>query len=173
MIEAVCLVAADDPSITFDIFGEWQGELIASLMEKVPAAMRHRIVFRGAARDITTCLAGRSLYLHCARGESFGVAVIEAMMAGVVPLVSEWTGAREVVSEVSPDLIAPLDARAIGDRIAWYFGLSSEERRRLSRLGRRAAAAYNESDAVARYRAVFVRMCEDLGVLASEGSQPS
>jgi glycosyltransferase involved in cell wall biosynthesis len=169
MIEAVTIAADIDLEIELDILGEWDDAIVDSLMASIPAAMRRRIRFRGSVERIAQSLQEASLYLHCARGESFGVAVLEAMSAGVVPLVSDWTGARQAVAEVCDRLIAPLDAEEIARRISWYFALDAEERQRLSERSRTAARAYTEEAAAAHYKTTFNRICEDLGVAGAEG----
>lgn len=164
MLDAVGIAATRDPAIVFEIVGAWSPETIADLMKTVTPAMQGRIVFRGVVSDIGSALSGAALYLHCSRGDAFPISTIEAMTAGVVPIVSEWTGTRELASDVSPDLVVRLEAAAIADRINWYFDLEPEERRRLSDASRRAAARYTEPAAVEHYRATFAAMCDDLGV---------
>jgi hypothetical protein len=86
------------------------------------------------------------------------------MSAGLVPLVSESTGTRQLVRDVSDRLIAPLDAGQIAERISWYFGLPTDARKRLSEWSRTAAQPYTEEAATARYQATFAAMCRDLGL---------
>jgi glycosyltransferase involved in cell wall biosynthesis len=165
MVDAVAIAAGSDPAIEFDILGEWDEEIVAAMTARVPAAIRPRIHFRGRVDGIADWLRRASLYLHSARGDAFPTATIEAMSAGVSPLVSEWTGTKQVVAEVSDRLIAPLDAASIADRIAWYFALDAEERRELSRRSRAAAGPYTEQAAAAHYQATFARIYEDLGLV--------
>jgi len=171
MIDAVAGAAGSDPAIEFDILGAWDEEIVAALTARVAPALRPRIRFRGPVDGIVDWLRRTSLYLHCARGDAFPTATIEAMSAGVSPLVSEWTGTKQLVAEVSDRLIAPLDAAEIATRISWYFALDAEERLRLSRRSRAAARPYTEQAAGAHYQATFARICEDLGV--GQGLTPS
>jgi glycosyltransferase involved in cell wall biosynthesis len=168
MIDAVSLAWDSDPSIEFDILGEWDEGIVTEMTARVPPEARSRICFRGRADRIDPWLRRASLYMHCARGDAFPTATNEAMAAGVVPLVSEWTGTRQIVHDVCDHLIVPLDAAAIAERISWYFALDDEERRRLSRLSRSAVRGYTEQAAIAHYRATFERMCEDLDLGGAE-----
>jgi glycosyltransferase involved in cell wall biosynthesis len=168
MIDAFAIAAESDPTIEFDILGEWDDETLDSLTAALPPETRSRIHFRGEVEGIAeyaTWLRRGSLYLHCGRGDAFPTATIEAMAAGLVPLVSEWTGTRQIVAEVTDRLVAPLDAAEIATRISWYFALSHEQRRRLSRLSRAAAQGYTEQAATAHYQETFTRICEDLGLV--------
>lgn len=154
MIEAVVLARGRDSEIEFEIIGDWSEEIVERLIGACRPRAEEGIRFRGhvAASD---ALKGAALCLHCARGDAFPTATIEAMAAGVVTLVSEWTGTRQIVSEVSNQLIAPLDAKAIAERISWYFGLEKLERRCLSERSRAAARRYTEEAALHRYRGIF------------------
>lgn len=86
----------------------------------------------GPVDDIAPYLAEASVLIHPGRGEAFGIVVIEAMLAGIVPFVSEWTGAAEVASKASPDLVVPLQVEEFAKRIASLWYANSEQRKRLS-----------------------------------------
>jgi glycosyltransferase involved in cell wall biosynthesis len=164
MIDAVAIASGSDPELEFDILGEWDAEIVDSLAARIPPAARARIRFRGPVDDIAGWFQRSSLYLHTARGDAFPTATIEAMSAGLVPIVSEWTGTWQVVNEVSDRLIAPLDASEIAERISWYFALDPATRHELSARSRSAAAEYTEETATGHYQETFGRICEDLGV---------
>lgn len=46
-----------------------------------------------------------SIYLHPARDEAFGVSIMEACAAGLIPIVSKNCGAAEILKIVSPELV--------------------------------------------------------------------
>jgi glycosyltransferase involved in cell wall biosynthesis len=165
MVEAVLIAIESDPEIEFDILGEWDPELVNELTSKLPPRSRDRIHFRGKVDQIAEWFGRASLCLHTARGDAFPTSTVEAMSAGVVPLVSEWTGTRQIVSEISDRLIAPLDVAEIAERISWYFGLDRETREQLSARSRAAASPYTEEAATAHYQATFAALCRDLGIV--------
>jgi glycosyltransferase involved in cell wall biosynthesis len=165
MIEAVSIAAESDPEIEFDILGDWDPEVVNAVTAAIPPAVRGRIHFRGSVEGIAEWFSRASLYLHCSRGDAFPTATIEAMSAGLVPLVSEFTGTRPIVANVSDQLIAPLDPAVIAERITWYFGLDTKIRRQLSDRSRSAATPYTEEAATAHYQATFMALCEDLGLV--------
>jgi len=53
-----------------------------------------------------------SLFLHLSRFDPYPVSVLEGMAAGLVPVVSEMTGTRELLEPIDPGLVArtPSDA---------------------------------------------------------------
>jgi glycosyltransferase involved in cell wall biosynthesis len=164
MTQAVARVCARDPEVTFEIVGEWDRSIAARVIEACPPAARGNIHFRGRVDDVVGVLAGAGLYLHCARGDAFPTATIEAMAAGVVPIVSEWTGTKQLVANISDRLISPLDAGEIASRILWFLGQDADERRELSSLARAAAAPYTAEAAMEHYKNTFDTMCQELGV---------
>ena len=164
MVAAVALAATDDDEIEFDIVGEWEPATVEMLTAGLAQGVRRRIHFLGPVDDVADVFRRASLYLHCARGDAFPVATMEAMKSGVVPLVSAWTGTRQIVSDVSERLIAPLDASEIAQRITWYFALDAAERLRLSQASREAVAAYSEQAATLNYVTTFNLICDQMGV---------
>ena len=167
MVDAVGRAAVRDPELEFDILGAWDDDIIERCMAPVAEDVRERIHFRGQVDGVADWLAEASLYLHCTRGDAFPTATVEAMTAGVVPIISEWTGTRQIVGEVDDRLIVELDAGAIADRIEWYFQLPAEERTRLSAKGRTAVAGYTEESAREHYSTTFDQVCDDLGITRS------
>jgi glycosyltransferase involved in cell wall biosynthesis len=171
MTEAFAIAYAADSALEFDVVGDWDRQTIASLLKRIPNSAADRIHFRGAVHDIAAyaeLFREASLYLHCTRGDCFPGAPIEAMFAGLVPLISEWTGTRQIVTQISDRLVAPLDAREIARRILWYFALDPGERQRLSRLSQEAVAPYNQEAASVHYAATLDRICADLGLAQSK-----
>jgi glycosyltransferase involved in cell wall biosynthesis len=164
MVDAVAAALQRDSAIEFDVLGKWDQDVIDACLARVPEEARGHIHFRGEVRDIGESLERASLYLQCTRGDAFPTATLEAMTAGLVPIISEWTGTRQIVREVDPQLIVPLDPAEIAARIEWYFGLDPERRRELSRGCREAVAGYTQEAAIDHYQATFATICRDLGV---------
>ena len=63
------------------------------------------VEFAGYQKDPRNFLLQGSIYINLARIEPAGIAVIEAMCAGLVPIITENVGFKEVVMKVSGDLI--------------------------------------------------------------------
>jgi glycosyltransferase involved in cell wall biosynthesis len=139
------------PDLLLEVVGEWDEAEARRLLERHPAAAG-RTTFAGDLPDICPSLERAALYVHLARGEAFGISVLEAMMAGVPAIVSEWTGASEAVERAGTEWVVPLDPEQAAARIVCYFGMSGAERSRLSGLSRTAAGAYTEERAFARFR---------------------
>lgn len=133
------------------IVGRWNEEYIG-IQRQALGEMSDRVQFLGHQSDLTKVLSESALYVHLARGEAFGISILEAMLAGVPALVSEWTGAREAVEQVDRRLVVPPCPKAAADRIRWYFSLSSSEKMRLSARSREVAATFTEQRAELEFR---------------------
>jgi len=84
-----------------------------------------------------------SVYLHPARFEAFGSSVIEAMAAGLIPIVTEMTGAKDLVKKVDSSLIVPVDVDAIGAKIVEVLSMDIEEKEALSRRAKQVAGEWS------------------------------
>ena len=121
----------------------------------VNTSLTNNIEFVGEDYDLSSHFAQSSLYVHPARGEAFGISIVEAMACGVPTLVSEWTGAKEVVAQVDEKLILPLSAQSFYEGIVTYFSKSIEEKRILSRKSREISKNYTQELAIENLKKIF------------------
>lgn len=85
-----------------------------------------------------------SIYLHPARFDAFPASVVEAMAAGLIPIVTEMTGSRDIVKELDPNLIVPVDVNAIASKVIKILSLDVKEKKRLSERARRIVRTYSK-----------------------------
>jgi len=114
-------------------------ERAALLAQSAAAGLEDRIHFPGAVPDMQPLLAQASLFVHPSHYESFGIAVFEAMRAGVPVLCGPLAGVAamlggsgEVVAFDKPDDVASTLRALIGD---------PARRARMGAAGQAAAAA--------------------------------
>jgi glycosyltransferase involved in cell wall biosynthesis len=157
MLEAFNRIKKLFPSVTFTVVGDYDAKLMKKLMQEHCFQFTKDVILVGERYNTWDYLNKASLYLHSARGEAWGISVTEAMAAGVVPIVSDWTGAKEAVSKVQPELVVPLDLDLITEKIKWYFGLSLEMKQELSIKCKEVAKSYLEADAIKNFKTVFYR----------------
>ncbi|HEX2188298.1 MAG TPA: glycosyltransferase family 4 protein [Longimicrobiaceae bacterium] len=89
------------------------------LMEQIAQhPCRDRIVVRGFAPDVHRYLQAADLYVLPSTSEGMSNALLEAMAAGLVPIVSRTSGSEDVVQDgVSGFLFEPRDAEALLERL--------------------------------------------------------
>jgi|GEM_PF-2277747 len=92
------------------------------------------------------------IYLHPARFEAFGSSVVEAMAAGLIPIVTEMTGSKDLVKRVDPSLIVPLDVDAISMKIVKVLSMDIREKEVLSRRAKKVAEEWS-----AKTKKIFIR----------------
>jgi glycosyltransferase involved in cell wall biosynthesis len=116
--------------------------------------------------DIYSVLPQASLYLHLARGEAWGVAILEAMAAGLPAIVSEWTGAAEAVEQVWPEGVVPLSVEKATEAVVRYFSLTETEKRALSeKSATLIREKYRLSQAIAGFQSAFAEALKVVGLL--------
>lgn len=85
-------------------------------------------------------------FLHPARYDAGGTAVIEAMAAGLIPIVSSKTGNKDIVKEIDHSLVIDsLDYKDYAKKIWELDGLDKKELKELSRKCKQVAKYYNEN----------------------------
>jgi glycosyltransferase involved in cell wall biosynthesis len=144
------------------VVGQWQEEEIQRLLRLYPKAP---VQFLGAMQDVTQVVKEANLYLHLGRGEAWGLAVLEAMAMGVPAIVSEYTGAAEVVEQVWTEGVVPLSADLAAEAVLRYFSLSEAERRALSEKGQTLIREkYRLSQAIETFQAAFSEALKVVGL---------
>ena len=104
--------------------------------------------------------------MHLARGEGWGVAILEAMAAGIPAIVSEWTGAAEAVEQVWPEGVVPLSVEKATEAVVRYFSLTETEKRALSeKSATLIREKYRLSQAIAGFQSAFAEALKVVGLL--------
>jgi L-malate glycosyltransferase len=97
----------------------------------------HRVSALGSRRDIARLLAASDLFVFPSTGEAFGIAVIEAMAAGLPVITTRVDGLDEVVRHGQDGLLVPpADAGALTAAVVQLF----EDARLRAALAREARA---------------------------------
>ncbi len=158
MFEAFKIAKKQLPQLSWIIVGDWDEEI-----KRVYSKDLEGVEWIGPTSSLKDVLEKATLYIHCSRGDASPNTVVEAMIASVPPLISQWTGNRKSVREVDERLIVPLDANVIAERILWYFSLKSSERKYLSQKSREVAIRnHEESKIIEHFKATATEMIDYL-----------
>jgi glycosyltransferase involved in cell wall biosynthesis len=103
-------------------------------------------------QDLPKILSDCSVYVHPARFDCWAVTVVEAMAAGLIPVVTEMTGSKDLVEQVNPDLVVPVDVDAISSKIIEVLSMDIDEKEALSKRAKQVAAEWS-----AKTRDIFLR----------------
>ena len=100
------------------------------------------LVAPGPVKDIRPYLSSASVLIHPARGDAFPLVVIEAMLSGVVPFVSKWTGASSLAEKAFSELVISLKPEDFAKKIASFWHASEQHRKSLSDKCRQEAVRF-------------------------------
>lgn len=161
MINAFVIAASINRSIELELIGINDNKLLEKYLLNIPDDVRNRIHIR-PKQPILTFLETASLYLHCARGEAWGMTIMESLVAGVPVICSNLTGAMEVVEKVSEELIVINDENIIAEKIIWYFDLPIDKKIQLSLKGRNVMLDYSEEKSLKKFIDTFEKIKSEL-----------
>ncbi len=155
MIESFSKAFNERDDLRFSIVGKWNEDVQEDLLKNCSKACQEAITFLGHTNDIDALIKEGCFYLHTARGDAFPTVVLEAMTAGLIPLISEWTGSKEYVKKVNESFIIPLDQEVVTRNILRFADFTAEERKSYSDRSREVAKEFTEEFALKHYRDTF------------------
>lgn len=117
---------------------------------------------RGFVEDLRAPFAGASLYVQPSRMDTFPVSVLEAMRAGLPPLVTDTTGTRSEARAIDDSLVVEATPAALAAGVADYFDRSPDERARLSAAARERGGRFDPTSRKAAFRDAFRALLEEL-----------
>jgi glycosyltransferase involved in cell wall biosynthesis len=161
MLQAFETAKETNKDLEFVIVGEWEPEIQKELLKNLNAESNNAIKFVGAVKNMEYYFSNASLYLHCARGEAYGLTVLIAMAYGLPVILSEWTGTKEIVRQVDESYIVALDKEEIARQIIKYFNLPTEERQKIGEKSKLVGTMYTEERAIQDFRDKFNKMRND------------
>lgn len=116
--------------------------------EKMTYFSTKNIVFKWYNYDIDSFIQEAAFYVHPGEYEWFWVVVLEAMSAGLIPLISNLTWAVEVVSFLWDDFISSLSKEAFESKLINLLSLSNEVRQEYSVQSRNYALMFTRENSL-------------------------
>lgn len=161
-VRAAALVSAHRPDVQFLIIGEDKSPQMDHRrdLEKLVAdlGLNGVISMPGWREDVNTVLSSLTLFVSAARSEPFGLAIVEAMAAGLPIIATASEGASEIIEDGISGRLVPGDnpeavAKAINElldnpgessRLARNALSAARDRFSLSRMARDTERVYRE-----------------------------
>ncbi len=115
-------------------------ENLRKIVQQADAA--ERLHFTGLLKpeEVSEALADADIFLSTSESENFGMAVIEAMAAGLPVIVSDQIGIARCVRDADAGLVVQLDPQSIGDGLEQLLSCSQD----WLEIGQRARIAVME-----------------------------
>lgn len=159
LVEALALVRKTLPA-RMVLVGDGP-ERAAAAQKARDLGLSKNICFLGKRSDFVEHLRHADAFLLPSESESFGVAALEALSAGVPVFGYRVGGLPEVVTEDVGRLAQPFDVGALAASISEVLS-SPETRAQLGRAGRQRAVQYFQREpALDRYEAFFRRVLSE------------
>lgn len=136
-LRAAARVAREDAGAHFVVVG---GGERRDALERLAAELhlKNRVTFTGWLDDTVPLLRALDVYVSASHTESFGLAIVEAMAAGLPVVTTATEGAREIAGDGETALVVPVgDHEALAASVLRL--LKNEDER--ARLGGTASAA--------------------------------
>ncbi|MBM3499892.1 MAG: glycosyltransferase, partial [Armatimonadetes bacterium] len=116
-LRAAARVAEELPNVDFVVVGDGpEREALEALAHEL--RLSGQVVFLGRRRDVPEILPALDLLVAPSREESFGLAALEGVVAGVKTIASDVGGLREVLGETaSVAFVPPDDPEALAEAI--------------------------------------------------------
>jgi glycosyltransferase involved in cell wall biosynthesis len=149
MLDAIYYLKTNySQEIKIKLIGDYKSEFVYWLKQRYGESYSDFVILTGKAIDISSELENIGLYLHTSRGDAYPNAVIESLAAGLPAIVSEWTGTKNLVDQVSPEMITKLDVADISNKIMAFFQKDSETKLMLSNRAREVVKHLEEAYAI-------------------------
>lgn len=161
MISAFGEAFEKNNSIQFVVVGEWTENLQKELTKDLSKNCKAAINFVGHTKEIDKFLSTACFYFHTSRGDAFPTVVLEGMAAGLIPLISEWTGSREVVAQLDENLIIPIDQKIISEKLLELAEMPLEKRKNISLKSKEISKNYTEEFALEHYQNTMNQFIKD------------
>jgi glycosyltransferase involved in cell wall biosynthesis len=148
LIEAFKLLRKDDTEWELFVVGK------AGSLVKEKAEGLH---IEGYVKSLKPYMEKCSMYVHPASFDVFGITILEAMSAGLIPIVSKGAGVSETLIKggFRGLVIENNEPTTIARRVKQVSNYSGEKKRALSRSLRSYAKKFSEGKNVPQFKKVF------------------
>jgi glycosyltransferase involved in cell wall biosynthesis len=103
-----------------------------------------------------------SLYIQPSRADAFAVTVVEAMRAGVPPIVTNTTGSKVEVAKLSKSLISEPQSERLATSIVNYFNLEINKKKKLSTQCQSIATDYKSTTKLSEFKRTHTDVLEQI-----------
>ncbi len=151
LVEAWPRVRERHPGATLSVVGRGHPEAYGH----VPG-----VEVRGFVEDLPAALGEAALAVQPSRMDTFPVSTLEALRAGVPPLVTATTGTRSEAYALDPALVVPPTVEGLARGVCDYFDRSVAARETLSALARDRGRTFDATTRRAAFRRAFHAVCD-------------
>ena len=120
------------------------------------AALTERVRIIESRIDVAEFLSQLDVFVSASSSEAFGLAIAEAMAAGVPVVATASDGAREIITDAQTGRLVPVgDLDELAKRIGELLSDSAERKRLADNARRKAAEDFSLARMIAETEAVY------------------
>ena len=139
--------------------GEYRNELLQSIAS---AGLNDRMRLVESKIDVAEFLSHLDVFVSASSSEAFGLAIVEAMAAGVPVVATASDGAREIITDNQTGRLVPIgDADELAKRIIVLLGDSAERKRLADNARRKAAEDFSSARMIAETENLYSQILND------------
>jgi glycosyltransferase involved in cell wall biosynthesis len=162
-------------SIVLVILGSGNAEQEQMMRALSASASTHRIVLAGFQTDVPRWLSAFDVFVHAPRSEAFGLALVEAMAAGLPVVATRVGGIPDIVREGQTGMLVPPDAPAeLADAVTRVVCDSPLRAAMAEKAMRVASAEFGAERYAKRYLGVYQALLDGrtpIGVDLDDGQE--
>lgn len=113
------------------------------------------VTVRGYVENLEDAFRPASLFVQPSRVDAFPVSTLEAMRAGLPPLVTETAGTRSEARAISDSFVVAPTSDTIASGVQQYFQRGQTSRKSFSELARTRGAKFDEETRTEAFRDAF------------------
>jgi len=120
------------------------------------------VTVRGYVEDLADAFRPAALFVQPSRMDTFPVSTLEAMRAGVVPLVTTAAGTRSEARAIEDSLVVDPTPDALAAGVVRYFQRDLDDRERFATAARERGSRFDADSRKAAFREAFERVLDEL-----------
>jgi len=163
LIKAFALAAKNEPKARLYIAGEDWEKILPELKKCTKESeAEEKIKFLGKISDseLKRRMAECAFFASASRFEGFGISAVEAMSAGLVPILQGNDSFREFVAEGKNGFIVDFaDNQKAGKKIAELFTMDGKRLTKTGARARESAQKYSWKERAAEFEKVYAEAC--------------
>jgi glycosyltransferase involved in cell wall biosynthesis len=109
----------------------------------------------GYTKEIEKYFEKSSIMLHLSRADAFPLAVLEAMAAGVVPIVSDKVGTKDIIKKIDSSLIVDVEDEKQAEEKIKELLRNKRKLNRLSKRCREEASKLTKEKQIKKFQKAF------------------
>jgi len=120
------------------------------------------VVVEGYVDSISDVIQEASVYVQPSRADTYPVAVLEALRAGLPTVVTRTTGNRSEIRTIDPNLVADPSVESLAETVKNYFQMSIDEKSNISAISAQRGERYRPDVWKPAFRRSFYSMISDI-----------